>query len=110
MKLTQKWSVCLKNNILGAADVMSPTIDPYDPAAFYISDGWNTSYAAMRLRKLSLETGEELANALVRSAVRYIDVNPDTIYALLDKRILKLDRKDLKILENHNLSCYKLQI
>lgn len=97
MEIIEKWKTCLKYDIMGLEDVLSRTTDPFDPVAFYVSDGLGTAYGAMRLRRLSLETGEELANILARNLTRCIYVNEDFIYAILDKRILKLNRKDLSI-------------
>lgn len=101
MEMIEKWKTCLKYDIVGLEDVLSRTTDPFDPAAFYVSDGWGTAYGAMRLRKLSLETGEELANILARNLTRCIYVNKDFVYAILDKRILKLNREDLSIQETY---------
>lgn len=97
MNIHEKWATQLKYNISGAADVMLPTIDPMDRSAFYISDGWQTPYAATRFRKLSLETGEELANLLTRATTRCIYVDQDSIFAVLSKRIMHLDRDTLQV-------------
>ena len=97
MKIYEKWTTRLKYNISGAADVMLPTIDPIDRSAFYISDGWQTPYAATRFRKLSLETGEELANILTRATIRCIYADQDSIFAVLSKRILHLNRNTLQV-------------
>ncbi|MCM1063352.1 MAG: hypothetical protein NC420_02590 [Eubacterium sp.] len=101
MEITEKWKTCLKYNIMGAADVISPTADPFDPDAFYISDGWGTAYGATRLRRLSLGTGQELANVLARNVTRYVYADRDFIYAILSERILKLNRGDLSIQESY---------
>lgn len=108
MECLQVWSVVLKNNIRGAADVMPPIADVFDSNVFYISDGWQTAYGGMRFRKLSLETGEELANVLTRASVRCIWAGKESIYAVSDKRILKLNWKDLGIQESYiqnNMIC-----
>lgn len=101
MECLKVWSVVLKHNIMGAADVLPPTTDIFDPDVFYISDGWQTAYGGMRFRKLSLETGEELANVSTRDTVRCIQTDKESIYAILNKRILKLNRQDLSIQERY---------
>ena len=62
MKLYKIWTSCTKNNILG---LLPPTIDPFDQSLFYVSDGIGTPYPAIKFRKLSIETGEELAPFLI---------------------------------------------
>lgn len=94
MNIQEKWTTQLKYNIQG---VMYPIIDPFDRSAFYISDGLQTPFSAMRLRKLSLETGQELANVLTKDATRCIYANTESIYAVLSKRILQLARNDLHV-------------
>ena len=96
MELCKKWSVQMKNNISGGG-VMPPVLDPLDPSAFYVSDGWHSYYSSMRLRRLSLETGEELANVLTRDCTRCIHVEEDRLFAVLNKRILELNRRDLSV-------------
>ena len=49
----------------------------------------------MRLRKLPIETGEELASVLTRDAARCIYFEKEYIYAFLNKRVLKLDRNNV---------------
>ena len=71
MELRKRWSARMKNNISGGG-VMAPVADPFDPTAFYVSDGWGSLYASMRLRKLSAETGEELASVLTRDSTRCV--------------------------------------
>lgn len=96
MNIYQKWTIQLTNNISGGG-VMPPTIDTVDKSTFYVSDGWGTAYAAIRFRKFSIETGEELANILVRNCARCIYVNNEYVFAILDKRIIKLNRNDLSM-------------
>lgn len=47
------------------------------------------------LRKLPIETGEELASVLTRDAARCIYFEKEYIYAFLNKRVLKLDRNNV---------------
>ncbi|ANU47797.1 hypothetical protein ADH76_18520 [Enterocloster clostridioformis] len=96
MNIYKKWTIQLKNNISGG-NVMQPTIDTFDKSTFYISDGWGTAFAALRFRKLSLETGEELANTLTRDGARCIHITKENIFVILSKKILKLNRNDLSI-------------
>ena len=98
MEIRQKWTRQMKNNIEG---IMPPTEDPIDPSAFYVSDGLFSSYSSMRFRKLLIETGEEAANILTRSGTRCIHFEDDFIYAFLDKRIIKLQRDSLQIVETY---------
>lgn len=88
----------MKNNITG---VMPPTVDPADPSVFYVSDGLFSPYSGMRFRQFSMETGEELANVLTRNATRCIHFEEDQIYAFLDKRIIKLRRNGLEVVETY---------
>lgn len=94
MHIHEKWAIQLKYNIQG---VIYPTIDPFDKSGFYISDGLQTPFSAMRLRKLSFETGQELVNVLTKDATRCIYANKESLFVVLTKRILQLARKDLHI-------------
>ena len=94
VELYKKWSVHMKNNI-GGGGVMAPAVDPFDPSVFYVSDGWGSLYASMRLRKLSAETGEELASVLTRDSTRCVHIEEDRMFAVLNKRLLELDRSNL---------------
>lgn len=96
MELRKKWSVTMKNNISGGG-VMPPAADPFDPSVFYVSDGWGSYYSSMRLRKLSVETGEELGNVLTRDCTRCIHIGNDRMFAVLNKRILELDRETMEV-------------
>lgn len=96
MELRKRWSARMKNNISGGG-VMAPVADPFDPTAFYVSDGWGSLYASMRLRKLSAETGEELASVLTRDSTRCVHIEEDRMFAVLNKRLLELDRNDLRV-------------
>ena len=98
MSVHQRWVKQLKNNITG---VMPPTVDPADPSVFYVSDGLFSPYSGMRFRQFSMETGEELANVLTRNATRCIHFEGDQIYAFLDKRIIKLRRNGLEVVETY---------
>lgn len=80
---------------------MPPTADLFDTDIFYVSDGVGTPFGAMRLRKISLETGDELANVRTHNWVRCICENEESLYAVSDKRILKLNRKDFRLEENY---------
>ncbi len=97
MEPRRLWTWTLKNNIDGGG-VMAPVLDPFDPSAFYVSDGWGSYYGSMRLRRLSLETGEELASALTRDAVRCLWAGEDAIFAVLTKRVVKVARPSMEVL------------
>ena len=84
MKLEQVWSHTLNNNIAGGG-VMPPITDPFNPLVFYISDGWGSYYSSMRLRKLSVETGEELASILIRDSARCLHIERDRIFIILNR-------------------------
>lgn len=94
MSVNQKWIIQMKNNISG---IMLPTIDPFDKSVFYVSDGLLSTYSSMRFRKLSVETGEELANVLTRDGTRCIYCDREYLYVFLNRRILKLHRSDLTV-------------
>lgn len=94
MGVNQKWTTQMKNNISG---IMRPQIDCFDKSVFYVSDGLFSTYSSMRFRKMSVETGEELANVLARDATRCIYCDREYVYAFLDKRILKLHKSDLTV-------------
>lgn len=100
MSVNQIWTVQMKNSIQSGGFAMLPQIDPFDKSVFYVSDGWPSTYSSMRFRKLSIETGEELANVLTRDGTRCIYCDREYVYAFLDKRIIKLRRSDLEI-ANH---------
>lgn len=94
MRICKTWTTQLKNNLSG---VMPPTTDPFDKSVFYVSDGLFTPYGAIRFRKMSLETGEELSNTLVRNVIRCIHTTIDYIYAFSDRKIWKLHRSDFSV-------------
>lgn len=98
MSVHQRWVKQLKNNIIG---IMQPTEDPVDPSVFYVSDGLFSTYSSMRFRQFSMETGEELANALTRDATRCIHFEGDHIYAFLNKRIIKLRKNGLAVVDTY---------
>ena len=97
MSISQKWTIQMKNSIVGSGGIMLPTMDPFDDSVFFVSDGLFSTFSSMRFRKLSIETGEELANILTKDGTRCIYCNQEYIYAFLSKRILKLHRSDLMI-------------
>jgi len=96
MDVNQKWTIQMKNSISGGG-IMLPQTDSFDASVFYVSDGLFSTYSGMRFRKLSIETGEEVANILTKDGVRCIYCDKEYIYAFLNKRILKLHRSDLTI-------------
>ena len=79
------WRKRLKNGIFGG---IAPTQDPFDADVFYVADGWGSSYASMRLRRMSFATGEETASALLRNAVRCMHFVADKrrVFAVTDSK------------------------
>lgn len=92
------WRKLLKNAIF---DAIAPTQDPFCADVFYVADGWGSSYASMRLRRMSFATGEETASALLRNAVRCMHFSADAqhIFAVTDSKIYRLRRGSLQIEE-----------
>lgn len=103
MEISKKWTVVLNNNILGGG-VLLPTIDPFDKSVFYISDGWGTAYSSMRLRKISIENGMEIANVRTKDITRCMNVNENYVFAILNKRILKLNKNDFSVVSEYKNS------
>lgn len=94
----KRWTVQMKYGISGC---MRPAADTEKPSFFYVSDGLFSTISGMRFRKMSIETGEELANVLTRDGTRCIYFDGEYIYAFLSRRILKLYRNDLKIAKTY---------
>ena len=94
------WRKRLENGIF---DAIVPTQDPFDADVFYVADGWGSSYASMRLRRMSFATGEETASALLRNAVRCMHFSADAqhIFAVTDSKIYRLRRGSLQIEEKY---------
>ncbi|MFT3893463.1 MAG: hypothetical protein QM730_17690 [Anaerolineales bacterium] len=90
------WKVELQNSHLGSH---RPVYEPKDNSV-YISDGWGAFYAAIRLHKLSLENGQETNSVLLRDTPNCLCFPKDqqTIIVALGKRIVEVDRKNLKVL------------
>lgn len=98
MGVCKKWTVQMKYGISGW---LKPTADTEKSSFFYVSDGLGSTISGMRFRKMSIETGEELANVVTRDATRCIYFDGEYIYAFLAKRILKLHRNDLKVAKTY---------
>ncbi|GIJ96751.1 hypothetical protein CAPN001_13200 [Capnocytophaga stomatis] len=100
------WETELKNSIDGG---VSPTIDPFSTDEFYIADGWCSMYNSMRLRRISFISGKETANVLVRNMVKYIyfSVDGNFIFVVTNNKILKINRKNLKIEEKFDKNIPK---
>lgn len=90
------WDITLKNSILGGA---CPTFDPFAPDVFYITDGWTSMYSSMRLRKMDLHSGKEIANVLIRNMAKHLHFSSDGqfIFVVTDNKILKINRQTLEI-------------
>jgi hypothetical protein len=102
--LHHRWTVPLANPIAGGGDCMLPCITSENPDCLYIADGWGSKFPSMKLRRLSLATGETLATASVKNCVRALHFHPDRrhIYAASDKKILSLDAATLALLDKHD--------
>lgn len=100
MELRKRWTVQMKHNI-GGGGVMPPVLDPFDPSVVYVSDGWGTCYSSMRLRRLSLAAGEELDSVLTRDSVRCLVPQEERLLAVLNKRILEVDRASFQVVRTH---------
>lgn len=94
------WRKRLENGVFGG---IAPTQDPFDADVFYVADGWGSSYASMRLRRMSFASGEETASALLRNAVRCMHFSADAqhIFTVTDSKIYRLRRGSLQIDEKY---------
>ena len=95
------WKTTLKNGIYGG--LTPPLADHFNPDHFYVTDGWGSKYASMRLHKLSFSTGKEAANVLIRNNVRcmYFSTDGQHIFALTDNKIFQLSRETLAVVKKH---------
>jgi hypothetical protein len=88
------WRVKLPRSIFGS---MKPTYDPVTQSLL-VSDGWGTAYASIRLRRLDIFSGEGLASVRLGNTVRCIARSAgDSLYAVLDKRIVAVDHVSLTV-------------
>ena len=101
LKTNILWKTELKNGIYGG--LTPPLADPFNPDHFYITDGWGSKYASMRLHKLSFSTGKEVANVLIRNSVRcmYFSTDGQYIFAITDNKIFQLSRETLAVVKKH---------
>ena len=104
MKLS--WTQLLSNPIHGG---LAPVISPFDTNSFYIGDGWGSSYPSMRLRELSLISGDELNSVRIGNSIRclYFDPNKKDILLVSDKKICSIDQDGLSIKENYKKGILK---
>lgn len=91
MNIKEHWRITLKNAVFGS---IKPEIDPFDDTHFYISDGWGSSFPSMKLRKLTLETGDEVNSISIKNSVRclYWNENQKDLFAVSDNTIFQIDR------------------
>lgn len=75
----------------------SPCLFDDEDDTVYVSDGLGATYSGMRLRKISLSTGEEIASALTRNMSRATFDGPDYVFTWTDSRLLRLRRSDLSL-------------
>lgn len=96
--MSTRWQAEFKQSCLGS---ITPTLDPFMADTFLIADGNGATYAAMRLRRMDIATGQELANVLLRSFVRCLCFSPDGTHILTvtDNKIFVLDRQTLAIID-----------
>jgi hypothetical protein len=88
-----RWSV----KIPGRAAVRILGTDP-ECTSVYVADGWGVAYAALRLRRLDLATGEQLAAARLGNAARCITFYEDEVLAATDTKVFRLEPKSLETL------------
>jgi hypothetical protein len=86
------------------------SLDPEGQAA-YVSDGWGVAYAALRLRKLDLATGVEMATARLGNQVRCVAFSmgqPGAVLAATDTKLFLLDRVSLAVIRrwDHRIPRY----
>lgn len=93
-----EWETTLKNPIMNG---LSPVIDPFEKDKFLISDGWGSTYASMKLRKLSLANGDEVCSSFIKNTTRCIhfDADAKSIAAVSDNKIFLIDRNSMKLIE-----------
>ena len=84
------WGANLPYSIRGAS---GPWFDPYTNSLL-VPDGWGTPFSSIRLRRLDLATGQELASVRTGTGVRCIafDAEEKTLVAATDSRLMLLDR------------------
>jgi len=106
MNITKIWESKLKNGIYGG---LFPVADPVEKDWFYAGDGWGSYFASMKLRKYSLNTGEELNAASIKNGSRFLTFHPDkkTLFTGTDNKIFKLDRDNLAIVEKFDKRIQK---
>jgi len=86
------WSAAIP----GDAEVAVLGVDP-DATSVYVADGWGVAYAALRLRRLSLDTGEELATVRLGNSARCITFHDGELLAATDTKVFRLVPKTLEI-------------
>lgn len=88
------WTAAMPFSLVGS---MAPVCDP-DSDSVFVSDGWGTAYAAIRLRRLALATGEEKASARLGEGAGCVFFSADgrTVVAATGKRLLAFDRGSLE--------------
>jgi hypothetical protein len=91
------WERELQCSLRGSIEAIE---DPFEDA-FYISDGWGTSYSSLCLRKISMKNGDELGKVLLKQSARCMFFYPDGQHILVatDKRLFLLDRKTLEVIK-----------
>jgi hypothetical protein len=62
-----------------------------DDESVYVSDGWGVAFAALRLRRLSLANGDELATARLGNQARCVAWAGAELLAATDTKIFRLD-------------------
>lgn len=94
MKATLKWTKTLENPIYMG---IYPQIDRYEESHCYISDGWGSFFPSMKLRKISLETGDEIASFRVKNGTRCVYQTKEKLFVTSDNKIFVLDRATLSL-------------
>src|SRR5947208_11145345 len=85
--------------IPGVTDIRV-AVDP-DDESVYVSDGWGIAYASLRLRRLSLANGKELASVRLGDAVRCVafSEHQSELVAATARMLFVLDRASLEVKE-----------
>ncbi|HEV3095604.1 MAG TPA: hypothetical protein VG104_00545 [Candidatus Dormibacteraeota bacterium] len=86
-----------------------------DPASnsLFAGDGWGVSYAALRLHRLRLDSGEHLADVRTRhQGASALAIHQQLLYAATDSRLFELRPADLAIVRqwDRGLVRYSMQL
>ena len=91
------WVTNLPHLIYG---VVAPIFDSHTDSIL-VTDGWGTAFKSIRLRRLDLSTGQEMATVRTGTPVRCVafDNAGSTLMAANDHRLMLLDRSTLAVVQ-----------